>query len=490
MERFDLLKKNVMKLTCGDTVGTAFLFADDMAITCRHCVENYFLENQNISLYAYNLDSEKEVCITARVIDEKVKSPIVVLKMDKAVTSMKHLELACLKGRPARDQKMYAYGYPASIGDAGFLMEFSFAEDNIGVKTNDADWRLQPCSKLTEYKGASGSPLVLSQKVIGILLTENSDGEQVFLINAISNGSISNYFSEHSISLEELDYDLYKHQENQYSQTIGTLNSENGLEINFGSDNVSAVIKSGIQKELFDEIDQIYREKLEEIGEMRLEGKEKEAWSILRKTITRIQAGTVCSKKVVARFYYYQAICYLEDKEDGNNAQKYFQKAVAADPEIDTRTYIARKRLLEGTCSNVLEILLPLDSTSLLNTYLQLCVHMQECDKAIKAFEEATVAYDYNTYYMMALNYTMKHQLAMAEQMINRALQEQKNIPLYLMMKGVIQYWKSIPVDLVGEYDLLPTVFESGILHLSKDGVENIEKTIECYQQALEIAKV
>lgn len=490
MERFDLLKKNVMKLTCGDTVGTAFLFADDMAITCRHCVENYFSENQNISLYAYNLDSKKEVCITARVIDEKVKSPIVVLKMDKAVTSMKHLELACLKGRPARDQKMYAYGYPESMGDAGFLMEFSFAEDNIGVKTNDADWRLQPCSKLTEYKGASGSPLVLSQKVIGILLTENSDGEQAFLVNAISSGSVRNYFSEHRISFEELDYDLYKHQENQYSQTIGTLNSENGLEIKFGSDNVSAVIKSGIQKELFDEIDQIYREKLEEIGEMRLEGKEKEAWSILRKTITRIQAGTVCSKKVVARFYYYQAICYLEDKEDGNNAQKYFQKAVAADPEIDTRTYIARKRLLEGTCSNVLDILLPLDSTSLLNTYLQLCVHMQECDKAIKAFEEATVAYDYNTYYMMALNYTMKHQLAMAEQMINRALQERKNIPLYLMMKGVIQYWKSIPLDLVGEYDLLPIVFESDILHLSKDGVENIEKTIECYQQALEITKV
>ena len=97
MERFDLLKKNVMKLTCGDTVGTAFLFADDMAITCRHCVENYFSENQSITLHAFNLDPEKEICITARVIDEKVKCPIVVLKMDKAISSIKHLELACLK---------------------------------------------------------------------------------------------------------------------------------------------------------------------------------------------------------------------------------------------------------------------------------------------------------------------------------------------------------------------------------------------------------
>lgn len=491
MEKYDLIKKNTMKLKCGSLEGTAFLIGDDKAVTCRHCVEAYFSNQETIELYSTNLDEKQEFRTTAEVMEEKTSCPIVILRLSESVCTIEHPELVRLKGRLKRGQRLYAYGYPAARGCQGCIMDLTFAEDNIGLRIHDADWSLEPVSKLTEYKGASGSALMLDQKkVLGVLDAEDKDGKVAFLVNAVSNGSISSYWSEHDISLKELDYDNYLKQRNQYDRMTGEAAAGTEMECIFPNDNRNAVIKSAMPKELLDELTSLYQEKLEKIGQMRLEGKEIEAWKTLREAIGKLQAGAICNKKIVARFYYYQAICYLEDKEDGKNAQKYFQKAVEADPEIDTRTYIAKKRFLEGTCSNVLELLHPLDTTAVLNTYLQLCVYMQECEKAIFAFKEATVAFDYNTYYMMALIYTMKHNLVQAEQLINQALEEKPDVILYQMMKGVILYQKVIPEDLQREFDLLPAVFETGVVYLSKEDLTGIEHAVSCYKKALELARI
>lgn len=488
----DLLKSNIIRLKCGSQEGTAFLIDNNIAITARHCIVDKINNDEEINLEFLNLQSRDIIQTTAEILNEQTTNPIAILKIKTAI-EIPHLDMAILNACLERNERMITFGYPAVDRAEGWPLDLIFVDENTGLQIEDSDWRFRPDSELINFKGYSGSPLIFENKILGVILKQitqkNNQIEKAFSLNAISNGSIRKYLESNKIVLQEIDYQEIKRKEKIYLDLANIPSAAVGIEVNCNNYDSNLIVKSEIPIELLNEIEGIYREKLKEISQLKLEGKEVAAWEALRNTITKLKNSAISNNALLAKFYYLLAIWYLEDKSDGTNAQKYFNKAIKLDPEMDTRIYNARKRYHEGTCNNVLDILFPLENTSLLNAYLQLCVFLRESDKAERVFNETNIEPSDNTFYMMALIYILKHDLIQAEQYIDLALAIAPNIPSYLMMKGVILYWHAVPCDIVTKQDLLPVMFEPRMVHVSESALEKLDSAVSFYQKAFDLAE-
>lgn len=490
MLNMDILKANVIRLSCGMQEGTAFLINSNTAITARHCVTENIIENAIIKLDFLNL--ENKLTVNGEVINREDDSAIAFIKLNIDI-EIEHIDMAILNARPERDEKMITYGYPASERLNGWILDLNFADDTIGFQAEEADWRFRPELGLANYKGYSGSPLVFEDKIIGTILQQNvqyiNEVEIGFSVNAISNQSIAEYLGVNGVKLEEIDYKAISQRSQAYRGLANIPMAPVGMEVNRNNYNSNAIVKVTIPSELKEELETEYREKIEVINRFKREGRENEAWDLLRQCINKIRKSAMHDNALLARFYYIEAIWYLEDKSDGSNAQKYYNKAIELNPNIDTRIFTARKRYLEGNCLNVLDTLQPLDNISIVNTYLQLCVYSRDCDTAIKTYEELTLEPNENTFYMMSLIYILQHDLEQAELCINMTLELSSNVPVYHMMKGVVFYWRTVPADIVTKQDLLPVMFETSVVHVSNRNIDNIDKAIECYHKAYDLAK-
>lgn len=487
----DLIKENVIRLTCGSKKGTAYLVNNNTAITASHCITEHFVRSKDICLEFLNLENVEVLQTTGKVISNN--NGIAFIQLNENI-EIQHLDMAVLNSRLDRSEKMITYGYPSSERENGWILDLLFSDDKKQPELGEADWRFRPASEMTIFRGFSGSPLIYDDKIVGTIITQNSEVtgevEKGFSVNAISNQSMAEYLRTNGIDLKEIDYQEFKRQKESYRALRNIPSATVGVEVNRNNYNSNSVVKMLISPELRQEFESEYQEKIEMINHTKQAGKIKDAWTMLRNCISKIKKSALQDDVLLAKFYYLMAIWYLEDKSDGSNAQKYYNKAVELNPNIDTRIYIARKRYLEGTCINVLDILSPLDNISILNTYLQLCVFFGECDRAIEAYDNATFETNENTFYMMSLIYILKHDLDQAEQYIDMALELSPDVPIYHMMKGVIYYWNIVPTDLVTKQDLLPLMFETRMVHVSESELKLLDEAILCYQKAYNLAKV
>ena len=459
MNNIDNLKSAIAKLDCGDEKGTAFLIDEDTAVTAAHCLVEAFGEEQKkeIVLTFKNIPEKTELKVKAFISKGEYDSePVSILKLEQKVET-EYLKLAYCEIPLPRDEKLLTYGYPAAKREEGYPVDL-FINDQLGInQPHDYDVTLLPDSKnkINDYSGMSGSPVLWNGYVVGILTAESVEaqnrGKQVIDINAISNRRALRIYENLGIVIEKLrDRDQSEFTE-RYNEVEMFSSVDHGVLCERKNYTEKNVVAQTAYEELKEDWTLSVKAEIDSIYQIKLEGRCSEAWKRLLALTERLRESTTQNDRLLARLYYIRALWYLDDKGDCQSAQKYLQKVLDRCPEYDCRTYYARKFHLEGNVLKEKEVLMPIDTVSVLNTYLQICVQKSETEDALRAYSRNRSLKDHNTDYMMALVYITDHEYDLAEKYLDQALAFCERSPLYIMMKGVVKFWKIVPLNISKE---------------------------------------
>ena len=206
------VKAATAQLDCGNEKGTAFLIGEDIAITMSHCLIKALgqTENAEIMLTFKNISGETDLKVNASIQESKSGSnTISILKLERKVQA-EYLKLAyCEKPLP-RDTEVLIYGYPATNREGGYPVNLTVNDQLVKNEPYDYDVALQPSpgSRLNDYSGMSGSPVMWENCVVGILAAETVEvqngGKNVVDVKAISNRRLLEAFKEFGIDVEKM----------------------------------------------------------------------------------------------------------------------------------------------------------------------------------------------------------------------------------------------------------------------------------------------
>lgn len=491
----DKIKQAVAKLTCGNTEGTAFLISESRALTVSHCILAAIEDHEEIILTFYNISDTETLSIKAIQLPSSKKYPVAILKLERDVHT-EYLNLACYEDHIARGEKLVSYGYPQVKGEEGYPIDIyinDYLNKNVACDY-DISLRIDGGDRVNDYSGMSGSPVIFRNQVVGLLIEERiecvgNNGRAIDL-KVISNNSVKPLFEEQTLSYVPIKYiDLQdavaksqqpkEYQDNGHSYEDRKKNYKERFVIGYSECDCAT---EDYEKSIEYELNNIFA--------IKNKGDIETAWNKLLDLTSRVRVSKSKPEKMLSRLYYTRAIWYLDDKEDGGNAQKYMQKVLDINPDYDCRTYYAKKHYLEGNVIEEKKSLLPLDNVSILNTYLQMCIYKKEIEDALEAFENGKKMANGGTNYLMSLIYILDGDYELADQYLNNADEYDKDIPLYVMMHGVIMYWKMLPQNMIYGDCLLPPMYSNSMILLSDEIKRKINCIVELYKRAYAMAEM
>lgn len=255
------IKAATAQLDCGDEKGTAFLIGEDIAITMSHCLIEALMQTENteIMLTFKNIPGEVDLKVNASMQESGSSSnPISILKLEHKVQA-EYLKLAYCETPLPRDTELLTYGYPAAKGGDGYPVNLTVNDQCGRTKPYDYDVSLfpSPKSRLNDYSGMSGSPVMWENCVVGILATETVEaqngGKNVVDIQAISNRQLLEVF-------KEFDIDVEKMKETDQPEWLESMNEEGDsvksplIKANY-SLHIDSILDTNINKKIFREED-------------------------------------------------------------------------------------------------------------------------------------------------------------------------------------------------------------------------------------------
>ncbi|WP_179347664.1 trypsin-like serine protease [Winogradskyella pacifica] len=161
----------VYQINCGTKNGTAFLITKNFALTVYHVVSEH--KSQDIKLSQNDKLIVKAKIISDDIEESKVKD-FAILELEEEVLNVSFLCLANSTNiKPGT--KWTSRGYPKSKMDTG---ENMYQDDNTVhqhlsyLKSRKIDIELNHNLKWSSYEGISGAPLIIDDKIIGIINSE------------------------------------------------------------------------------------------------------------------------------------------------------------------------------------------------------------------------------------------------------------------------------------------------------------------------------
>lgn len=197
-------EKAIGRLICGDEEkdkATAFLIAPNRAVTARHAIDEYYEEGKEIHLEFLNIDSNP-IARKGTPIDSS-DTPISILELDSPVQCSVYLTFC-----DYQVQKGYIYetfGYPVVKWGIGHGMKSDIIRRVTSEMTRPYDWDidLNNESNIDDYSGISGAPLIVDQKLVGVILTESTANDKVISLGSISVERIKETLAKLEVSIEE-----------------------------------------------------------------------------------------------------------------------------------------------------------------------------------------------------------------------------------------------------------------------------------------------
>ncbi len=161
----------VYQVNCGTKNGTAFLISKKYALTVYHVISEH--DSNDI-----RLSQNDELILKAKIISADIKESKVmdfaILELEKEVLDDKFLSIA-YSTNIKTGTKWTSRGYPKSKIDTG---ENMYQDDNTvhqhlsQLKSKKIDIELNHNLKWSSYEGISGAPLIVDDKIIGIINSE------------------------------------------------------------------------------------------------------------------------------------------------------------------------------------------------------------------------------------------------------------------------------------------------------------------------------
>ncbi len=87
-----------------------------------------------------------------------------------------------------------------------------------------------------------------------------------------------------------------------------------------------------------------------------------------------------------------------------------------------------------------------------------------EIEDAYEVFESSKHLANDGTYYLMSLICILDGDYALAHQYMKKANEEDKDMPLHIMMEGVILYWELLPSNMIYGDSLLPSMYVANLI--------------------------
>lgn len=488
------VKPTVAKLNCGNEQGTAFLITKNLALTMSHCVQEALDDNKKIYLTFKNISGEDEIERVATILKYKDEFPVSILKIENEIDDINPLGMVYFDNQISRGTRLLAYGYAKVKGEEGCIVDLTiddYLNENV---LNDADINLKifPNTRMSNFSGMSGSPVIYKNSVIGILAEQTNEISE-FESKAIELKMISIKKIKELLDNFEINYTK---ESCKVSQDVVEKSKDirSYLENDTDSDEKRKVYKDNFiidspeVIEILEDYEELIDSALKKIILTKNKGDMKGAWDNLDKLIEKVRGSNSKSSKILERLYYQKACWYLDDYEDCKNAKKYLKKVLKLNSEFDYRNYNAKKFIIEGEFSKAKQSLLPIDNVFVLNTYLQVCTYNGDIDDAFSVFGKNESIANETTYYLMSLISILDKDYEMAYRYLSKSDESNKDFPLYIMMKGVIKYWKILPESMTCDDDLLPPMYVSSMVLLNDEMKQEMKEIGSFYKQAYDLA--
>lgn len=458
----------------GEKSGNAFLIDNRRVVSVKHCLSNL---TEKVKLVFPKLQEGEVIEREAVVCDQFVTSEDrwVLMELEDEIDAP-NITIASMCLQPF--DEVNVYGYDSNFFAMGKWTRFQSSASMISNPDLVQDMLFDPVdSQEKDFSGLSGSPIVKGNCIIGIVSQETLENTQAISIHGISVKSSIDFFERYDIEVEELtDAGEYNF---EVSMSIGN-EKKNGKGIAIGG-----------EQEIQNRLQGIYKEKLTDIVIRHRRGDINGAWEALKKQLVELEKDILVSDEIKAEYHYRMALWLLEDRGDLVKARKRYENAKGLNAELDDSIFQALLAFKTGEKQNIEELLEPVDSTAKFNVYLQICINTQKYEKAYDKFTEIEPVsiFDGGTYYLLSILEILLRKFDEAEKHINQAIEIDKKVPFYHLIKGIISYWRAIPEDMFLEEDLYPVMFVNGLLHFDGEQQKLVRLAVNDYSQAYRLAE-
>ncbi len=179
------LDEIIYKVYCDGESGTGFLVSKNKIITAFHVIQEY--DNKDISI----LKNGVKICsakLSSNITDKYKKLDVAVLHLSISVPFNCSTQIALVESiNPGTNWK--TRGYPACKPTHGDNLNIH--NDNVvnqvlsALKNNKINVELEHQKKYLSYQGFSGAPLVIEEKIVGIINTESKQQKSSFELGAL-----------------------------------------------------------------------------------------------------------------------------------------------------------------------------------------------------------------------------------------------------------------------------------------------------------------
>ena len=423
------IEENIVKLACGKEQGTAVLVDEWHAITVFHCVRDALGENP--AVVTLDIITEKKcrpvnACLVMSEEVEYDEASYVYLELQEPV---EHLEsVRFMNCMPETFQKLHMFGY-GKYRPGGNWIQLENVGRQQAVEGQICDLHMQTDgAEDPSFAGFSGSPLWDEQHsyILGLGKAEDVAGNQPVVLEGISVASQMDFFKSFGIAVESK-----KTVKRRLEGKTGVLQTVTPY--------ITGVLDA--HSDLYDSL-------LCEVMEKHRRGYRREAQKRLQDYIARQQGDSTVSDEIKAKYLLQQAVWILEDQQNMAGADKVYRRAMEYAPEMDARIFLALREFYAGK-TEARELLEPVDSVAVLNTYMQICVNQGDGEAAIEAYGlyGDIAGADEDTWYLLSVANLLRWDFEQADMWIGKATMENADRPEYYLQRALIRYWRTVPQE-------------------------------------------
>ncbi len=178
-------------------LGTGFFIDKNVVVTARHVVDDYICNQAEFDVFITPLKVgiNKKIKVTNNIETED-NQLISLLLLEEAVDSIDIIKFTSGYSIQ-RGNSVYSYGYPEVKRDIGYVLENQISTSINDVQSNRIDWDLNVGnSDLRNYKGFSGAPVFIKNKLVGLFQSESEENGRAISLGISSVDLIHQYIPE------------------------------------------------------------------------------------------------------------------------------------------------------------------------------------------------------------------------------------------------------------------------------------------------------